>query len=219
MDDIPFDTLAATVVDIAGQPIAKRMRAMFYLRTIGTPEAVKVLCQALEDKTGSCLYRHELAYVLGQMRDATAVPALTAVLEDVADDVIVRHEVREVGRQNVDKAGMTHACVRLPVTHTHTLHLLRLCTPHLQCAEALGAIAHEDSFPVLEKFAADPAPEVSETCTIAVRRWKWANSKVRATMHALAWPHTPHCTRTASHTRRMMKAKTKLRLPTTHTRV
>lgn len=94
MDDIPFDTLAATVVDIAGQPIAKRMRAMFYLRTIGTPEAVRVLCQALEDKAGSCLYRHELAYVLGQMRDATAVPALTAVLEDVADDVIVRHEVR-----------------------------------------------------------------------------------------------------------------------------
>ena len=45
------------------------------------------------DKSEGALLRHELAYCLGQMRDAAALPVLESVLRDVDDDPIVRHEV------------------------------------------------------------------------------------------------------------------------------
>lgn len=42
-----------------------------------------------------------------------------------------------------------------------------------QCAEAIGAIGGADTLPLLESFLDDKAPEVSETCQIAVDRVKW----------------------------------------------
>ena len=48
---------------------------------------------------------------------------------------------------------------------------------YLQCAEALGAIADPQSIPVLEQFSSDPAPEVSETCQLAVERMTWATQQ------------------------------------------
>jgi hypothetical protein len=52
---------------------------------------------ALANKVGSTLFRHEIAYVLGQMQAKTAIPRLLSVLADASDDPIVRHEVREGG--------------------------------------------------------------------------------------------------------------------------
>ena len=71
------------------------MRAIYYLRTIGGAEAIQVLSDALRDKRGSPLLRHELAYVLGQLRDETACGVLEEVLCDAADNVMVRHEAAE----------------------------------------------------------------------------------------------------------------------------
>lgn len=50
---------------------------------------------ALDNRAGTSLYRHELAYVLGQMGQQSAIPALVARLRDTTDDVIVRHECGE----------------------------------------------------------------------------------------------------------------------------
>src|SRR5688572_19012497 len=69
--------LRAQLLD-RSQPMFQRMRAVFSLRNRGGPEAVEALAAAFEDP--SALLRHELAYVLGQMGDAHAVPFLTAVL-------------------------------------------------------------------------------------------------------------------------------------------
>lgn len=49
----------------------------------------------LGDKAGSTLFRHELAYVLGQMGFQQSIPALETVLRDTDDDAIVRHEAAE----------------------------------------------------------------------------------------------------------------------------
>jgi len=54
---------------------------------------------ALRNKAGTCLFRHEIAYVLGQMQAKSAVPALLEVLKDKEDDPIVRHEVRDVAQE------------------------------------------------------------------------------------------------------------------------
>ncbi len=77
----------------ASLPMFQRMRAVFALRNVGGPEAVDALAAAFVDK--SALLRHELAYVLGQMQDPHAVPALTRVLSTEHEHVMVRHEAAE----------------------------------------------------------------------------------------------------------------------------
>jgi deoxyhypusine monooxygenase len=43
----------------------------------------------------SALLKHELAYVLGQMRNPSALPTLERVLRDLKEDPMVRHEAAE----------------------------------------------------------------------------------------------------------------------------
>ena len=52
-----------------------------------------VLCRAFSSK--SALLRHEIAYVLGQMQNSTAVPKLKEVLDNETEHVLVRHEAAE----------------------------------------------------------------------------------------------------------------------------
>ena len=70
-----------------------RMRAVFSLRNNGTDEACLALCSAFVTK--SALLRHELAYVLGQMQNATAIPTLIERLSDLEEHIMVRHEAAE----------------------------------------------------------------------------------------------------------------------------
>ncbi|GAA5817352.1 hypothetical protein MFLAVUS_010896 [Mucor flavus] len=71
----------------------KRYRAMFALREIGTTEAVLALAKGLKDK--SALFRHEVAYVFGQLQHPASVPALTECLQDKNEVHMVRHEAAE----------------------------------------------------------------------------------------------------------------------------
>lgn len=79
-----------------------RMRSVFALRNIGGEEAVEALCSGFS--SASALLRHELAYVLGQMQDSRALPALNRRLEDLDEHVMVRHEAAEamgaIGNRN-----------------------------------------------------------------------------------------------------------------------
>ena len=90
----PLEELSATLMR-PGDPAGKKMRAIYYLRTIGSAEANAVLMEALLDKSGSPLLRHELAYVLGQLRSDSACDVLEKVLSDATDNVMVRHEAAE----------------------------------------------------------------------------------------------------------------------------
>lgn len=74
-------------------PMFQRMRAVFTLRNLGGPEAVDALAACFEDP--SALLRHEVAYVMGQMQDAHAIPALTRTLMRDDEHVMVRHECAE----------------------------------------------------------------------------------------------------------------------------
>lgn len=70
-----------------------RYRAMFALRNLRTPEAVVALSRGL--KTGSALFRHEVAFVLGQLQDVNGIEALKESLEDCSENEMVRHECAE----------------------------------------------------------------------------------------------------------------------------
>lgn len=71
----------------------ERYRAMFALRNIGTDEAIMALCDGLKCK--GALFRHEIAYILGQIQSPLTVKALQVNLEDPNENHMVRHECAE----------------------------------------------------------------------------------------------------------------------------
>lgn len=73
--------------------IVTRMRALFYARHYDTPEAIEALKGALHHP--SVLLRHEVAYVMGQMTQPTALPILIELLDNLQEHPMVRHEAAE----------------------------------------------------------------------------------------------------------------------------
>jgi len=71
----------------------ERYRAMFGLRNDGSDEAILALCSGLKCK--SALFRHEIAYVLGQIQSTLSIGALKENLEDENENHMVRHECAE----------------------------------------------------------------------------------------------------------------------------
>merc|ERR1739848_125078 len=71
----------------------ERYRAMFSLRDKATDEAVLALCDCFDDD--SALFKHEVAFVLGQMGRRKAAPRLRQVLSDKNENIMVRHEAAE----------------------------------------------------------------------------------------------------------------------------
>jgi len=92
-------------------PVGMRMRAAYYLRyhyeTINKKQIIsekdeeikgtiiQILCNNLCNKNHGSLLRHEIAFVLGQLRDKRACTTLTKILDTKNDCVIARHECAE----------------------------------------------------------------------------------------------------------------------------
>ncbi|KAA8911504.1 armadillo-type protein [Sphaerosporella brunnea] len=74
-------------------PLFERYRAMFRLRDIATPEAIDALASGLQDP--SALFRHEIAFVFGQLSDPHSIPALIKAAGNSAEAAMVRHEAVE----------------------------------------------------------------------------------------------------------------------------
>lgn len=88
-----IDTLKSILIN-QDLKLFERYRAMFTLRDINTSDAATALALGLQC-TDSALFRHEIAYVLGQMQLPNVVPQLTASLKDVNENCMVRHECAE----------------------------------------------------------------------------------------------------------------------------
>jgi len=71
----------------------ERYKAMFALRNIGDEDAIKALASGLTDS--SALFRHEVAFVLGQLASPYAVKELKERLRDDGESPMVRHECAE----------------------------------------------------------------------------------------------------------------------------
>lgn len=70
-----------------------RYRAMFSLRNLGTTDSINALGDGF--KASSALFRHEVAFIFGQMQDERSVPFLKKTLEDTSEHEMVRHEAAE----------------------------------------------------------------------------------------------------------------------------
>lgn len=75
------------------KPLFERYRAMFRLRDLGTDAACLALATGFADP--SALFKHEIAYVFGQLCNPVTVPSLIKVLKDKSEAGMVRHEAAE----------------------------------------------------------------------------------------------------------------------------
>ncbi|TPX30644.1 hypothetical protein SmJEL517_g05834 [Synchytrium microbalum] len=111
----------------------KRFRALFYLKGLGTEQAIDIISKAFTDP--SALLRHELAYVLGQMKNSYANKTLYTVLSDVGEDAMVRHEAAEA-------LGAIANPSALPVLETYRHDPVRVVAE--TCELAIEKIAYEE---------------------------------------------------------------------------
>lgn len=74
-------------------PLFERYRALFSLRNLGTKDAVLAIADGL--KCSSALFRHEIAYVLGQIQHDACIQQLVTNLKDPQENPMVRHECAE----------------------------------------------------------------------------------------------------------------------------
>lgn len=84
----------------------ERYRAMFALRNLQNKEAIEALGLGL--KCGSALFRHEIAFVLGQLQNENGISFLKESLEDSSENEMVRHECAEALG-----AIATHECTEI----------------------------------------------------------------------------------------------------------
>lgn len=75
------------------QPLKARYRAMYILRNLGCDQSIDLLSKCFND--ASALLKHEVAYCIGQTRNAKAVPLLCSIMDDSKQEAIVRHEAGE----------------------------------------------------------------------------------------------------------------------------
>lgn len=81
-------------------PLFLRYRAMFSLRDLASPPdlvtavpAILALSKGFGDP--SALFRHEIAFVFGQLSHPASIPALSAALGNLEEASMVRHEAAE----------------------------------------------------------------------------------------------------------------------------
>ncbi|CAF1387533.1 unnamed protein product [Adineta steineri] len=87
-----IDELKTILLD-ENRSLFERYRAMFALRNIGSDEAVLAICEGF--KASSALFRHEIAFVLGQLQSICSIPALHQQLSILDENYMVRHECAE----------------------------------------------------------------------------------------------------------------------------
>ncbi|KAK9465945.1 armadillo-type protein [Lipomyces arxii] len=94
---LPFEEMKVEVLQsmLVDQSVSlfERYRAMFRLRDMGTEDAINALINGFDDP--SALFRHEIAYVFGQLSDPRSVNALVKVLQNEEEQGMVRHEAAE----------------------------------------------------------------------------------------------------------------------------
>jgi len=102
--------LEKTLLDTS-LPLFQRYRAMFALRDLSSPPdlptavpAIHALARGFTDP--SALFRHEIAFVFGQLSHPASIPSLTEALGNPNEASMVRHEAAEALGSLGDEDGV-----------------------------------------------------------------------------------------------------------------
>ena len=94
VDDSTYHSLENDLLNTSGRvSLQDRFRTLFTLKHLANDRSVSIISKGFGDK--SALLKHELAYVLGQMRLTSALPILIDVLCNKDENPMVRHEAAE----------------------------------------------------------------------------------------------------------------------------
>ncbi|KAL7641254.1 UNVERIFIED_CONTAM: hypothetical protein RMT77_008392 [Armadillidium vulgare] len=91
-EELNLSLLEKTLLDDS-LPLFDRYKAMFSLRNINSPDSAKILAKGFS--CFSALFRHEIAYVLGQMALRDVEEDLIKVVRNKEEKPMVRHEAAE----------------------------------------------------------------------------------------------------------------------------
>ncbi|KAL8769959.1 MAG: hypothetical protein Q9209_004206 [Squamulea sp. 1 TL-2023] len=105
-----IDELQEILLDTR-RPLFERYRAMFALRDLSSPPdlptaipAVQALALGFQDP--SALFRHEIAFVFGQLSHPASIPSLITTLSNRTEESMVRHEAAEALGSLGDEEGV-----------------------------------------------------------------------------------------------------------------
>lgn len=162
--------LENSVLNTSGSvSLEDRFRSLFTLRNINTDEAAQIIGKAFSDD--SALFKHEVAYVLGQMRCQAAKPLLVSVMEDVHQEPMVRHEAAEalaaIGDQDVLQVleEFSRPSPKIPDVVSDTCYL---AMKKLQLERDFPEDIPKAVFPgEIEFKSVDPAPPFSKCLPVA----------------------------------------------------
>ncbi|KAF2838883.1 deoxyhypusine hydroxylase [Patellaria atrata CBS 101060] len=109
-DSTSIPDLEASLLDTK-LPLFQRYRAMFALRDLSSPPdlptaipAVLALAKGFRDS--SALFRHEIAFVFGQLSHPASIPSLIKTLDDLEEASMVRHEAADALGSMGDEEGV-----------------------------------------------------------------------------------------------------------------
>ncbi|KAI3617453.1 hypothetical protein CBS9595_003362 [Malassezia furfur] len=95
-----LDALEASLLNTSGNvKLDARFRTLFTLKGLASlsedrmERVIEIISKGFGDD--SALLKHEMAYVLGQLKDTRALPCLTKILSDESEHAMVRHEAAE----------------------------------------------------------------------------------------------------------------------------
>ncbi|KAL8871931.1 MAG: hypothetical protein Q9174_002344 [Haloplaca sp. 1 TL-2023] len=107
---LSIDDLQGVLLNVK-LPLFERYRAMFALRDLSSPPdlpsavlAIQALARGFQDP--SALFRHEIAFVFGQLSHPASIPSLIATLSDKREESMVRHEAAEALGSLGDEEGV-----------------------------------------------------------------------------------------------------------------
>ncbi|KAJ2074470.1 deoxyhypusine hydroxylase, partial [Coemansia sp. S155-1] len=171
--------LAEMVLNESGTvPLSQRYRALFSLKNLNDDAAVAIISQSLGVKNDSELFKHEVAYCLGQMGNKVAIPALVEAMAEVSYHDMVRHEAAE----------SLGALSDLSVVPELEKYVNDDCKPLAEtCVIALEKIRYDhsaeaqlaDPRPKDAVYASvDPAPATTSTKSVAELREILCNAEV-----------------------------------------
>ncbi|XP_069703716.1 deoxyhypusine hydroxylase [Periplaneta americana] len=153
------------VLNDQSRPLKERFRALFTLRNLGGPVAIKCIQQCFGDP--SALLKHELAYCLGQMQDSRAVPVLINILKDKRQEPMVRHEAGEalgaIASKEVKEVLEKYA-------NDDVIEVAETCQLALGRITWLTELAALENLPENPYASVDPAPPSQETDVSTLKR-------------------------------------------------
>ena len=131
--------------------LPEKYRVLFSLRNCANTSALPALLVGLND--GSALFRHDVAFAIGQRQDKEAIDALVLVLDNAAEDSMVRHEAAEA----LGAIG-TEECLKPLRRHEgdHIQEVAETCLLARQRVQFMAAHQNEESGS--KYFSVDPTP-------------------------------------------------------------